>query len=336
MTKRRSFLLVASVALAIVLTILLIKVGNVDLIVTLQQLKSVSFRAFANIVLLNALMVYLSTEKWRSIDAAWRSPSDSVPPRSTSYALTSVGLAMGTFLPVQLAMASARTLGTHVHGRALKRGTAGTLLEQGFDVYTISFLAIASAITWSRHGGARTWVFCASAAIASALLSVGPLVHILRWLTVHCKIPTTGPYSRISRNVWDLQRSGVLNTELACRLVTLSALRTGTVILMSIQTAEGVGLHIPVWQMAAAIPFVSVATIIAVTPGGIGLNDFAGAGALQIFGTPFATGAQWVLANRVLITASYFFVTICLAVTLGAVKMMGSIDRRDAKPRTSQ
>jgi uncharacterized membrane-anchored protein len=79
MTMRRLFQMVLSVALALALIVLLVKVGKVDLRVTLQQLKRVSLMSFAKIALLNALLVYLSTEKWRIIDAAWRCPSDSAP-----------------------------------------------------------------------------------------------------------------------------------------------------------------------------------------------------------------------------------------------------------------
>jgi hypothetical protein len=322
MIMRRSFLMIASIALAFALIVLLVKVGKVDLRLTLQQLKSVSLIAFAKIALLNALMIYLSTEKWRSIDAAWRRSSDSVQPRLTSYALTSVGLAMGIFLPLQLAMAAARTLGTYVHGRALKRGTAGTLLEQGFDVYTVAFLAIASGVTWFFQGGAKTWALCVSASIVLALLSVGPSMFLIRWLFASCSTPTTEPHNRILRSVWAIQHSGILNAGLARRLVVLSALRTGTVVLMSIQTAKAVGLQVPSWQMAAAVPLVSVAAIIAVTPGGIGLNDLAGAGALKVFGTPFVIGAQWVLANRVLVSVSYLLVASCAIVVLCAEKVV--------------
>jgi len=316
MTMRRFFLTVASVALAIVLIVMLIKFGKVDLRLTLQQLRSVSLIAFSKILFLNALLIYLSTEKWRSIDAAWRRPSDSVPPRTTSYALTSVGLAVGIILPVQLAMATARTLGTYFQGRALKRGTGGTLLEQGFDLYTVCFLAAASAITWFRHGGARTWAICASMSIVLALLAVEPAVRITRWLAARWKAPIGGPFSRTLLSVWELQHSGILRVSLARRLVVLSALRFSTVVLMSVETAEAVGLHVSLWQMAAAIPFVIFASVIALTPGGIGLNDLAGAGALDLFGTPFATGAQWVLANRVLVSASYLLFAACAAVFL--------------------
>lgn len=321
MTIRRVFQMLLSVALAAVLIVLLVKVGKVDLRTTLQRLKSVSLLSFAKIALFNALMIYLSTKKWRMIDASWRSSSDTLPSRTTSYALTSVGLALGILLPLQLAMAAARTLGTYVHGAALKRGAAGTLLEQGFDVYVVGFLAIASGITWFYHGGAKTWALCAGAAIALALLAVGPTVSIIRRLAATYSASTAEPHNRILRSMWALQHSSILNAALARRLVVLSALRTATVVLMSIQTAKAVGLFISAWQMAAAIPFVSVANIIAVTPGGIGINDLAGAGALQVFGIPFAIGAQWVLANRVLVSVSYLVYAICAAIALGTGRM---------------
>lgn len=327
MTLRRSLLVVASVALAIVLIALLIKVGKIDLRVTLQQLRSVSLISFTKLVLLNGLLVYFSSEKWRSIDAAWRRSSDSVPSRTTSYALTSAGLALGMLLPIQIAMATARTLGTYVHGRPLKRGTAGTLLEQSFDLLVVAFLAVASGATWFYGGGAMMWTLSAVAMTALALLAVGPSIRLIRWLAASYNAKTAAPQNRIFRSFWELQHSGVLNAGLARRLVMLSVGRFVVVVLMSIQTAAAIGVHIPLWQMAAAIPFVVFASVIALTPGGLGVNELTAVTALKVFGTPLAVGAQWALANRVLVAVSYFFVAACAAIMLCAQKIMAPRSR---------
>src|SRR5271165_291314 len=103
-TLRRVFLLLASVALGVVLVALLIRIGKINLRLTVLQLKSISPVAFAKLVLLNGLLVGLSTAKWRSIDAVWRHSSDSVPSRITSFAITSAGMALGLILPVQIGM----------------------------------------------------------------------------------------------------------------------------------------------------------------------------------------------------------------------------------------
>jgi hypothetical protein len=140
---------------------LLIRIGKIDLRQTWHLLQSVSRMAFAKLVLLNVLLIFISTEKWRAVDASLRSLSDSIPSRSTAFALTSAGMALGLVLPVQLGMAVARTMGTCFYGTPFKRGTAGTLLEQSFDVVIICFLAVASGVTWFFHGAAITWTACA-------------------------------------------------------------------------------------------------------------------------------------------------------------------------------
>ena len=332
MTLRRSLWVIGSAALTILLIAVLIRLGKIDLRVTFQQLRSVSWISFTKLVLLTGLLVYLSTKKWRSIDAAWRRSSDTAPSTITSFTLTSAGLALGTFLPAQLAMSTARTLGTHVHGRALKRGTAGTLYEQGFDLLTVCFLAIASGITRFYRGGAMMWTLSAAIATTLAILAVGPSVRMLRWRADSRTEKIAASRTRVEaalRRLFEMRHSSLIDAGLARRLVILSALRFGVVVLMSVQTAEAINVHIPVWQMAAAIPFVVMASVIALTPGGLGVNELTSVTVLKIFGTPLAVGAQWAVANRVLIAVSYFLVAACAALLLAAQRIIdpGAADR---------
>ncbi len=324
MTLRRVLLLLASVALGIVLVALLIRVGKIDLRLTLQQLESVSPIAFLKLVLLNSLLVYLSTAKWRSIDAVLRRSSDSVPSRITSFAVTSAGMALGLVLPVQVGMTAARTLGTYFYGRPLKRGTVGTLFEQSFDLLIVVFLAVASGATWSYRGGALMWMASAAVMTALALLAAGPAIALIRWLAASYNSRIAAPRNRILRTLWELQHSSLLNAALARRLVVLSVVRFGVVVLMAGQTAEAIHAHIPLWHIAAAVPFVVIANAIAVTPGGLGLNELTYATALKLFGTPLAVAAQWGLANRVLITASCFTVAACATIMRAVEKMANS------------
>lgn len=333
MILRRVFLLLLSVALGVVLVALLIKIGEIDVRLTLRQLQSVSPTAFVKLVLLNALLVCLSTAKWRSVDAALRRPSDAVPSRITSFAVTGAGMALGLVLPVQIGMTAARTLGTYVHGRPLKRGTAGTLFEQSFDLLIVLFLSVASGVTWLYSGGPVMWMACAAVMIVLALLAVGPSIRLIRWLGDTYNARTEAPQNRILRAVWEIQHSTLLNASLARRLVMLSAARFGVVVLMAGQTAAAIHAHIPLWQMAAAVPFVVIATVIAVTPGGIGVNELTYATGLKSFGTPLAVAAQWSLANRFLATASCFAVAACAAL-MWAVEKMATSNASDANRET--
>jgi uncharacterized membrane protein YbhN (UPF0104 family) len=322
MTLRRWLLGVASVSLTIFLIGLLIKVGKIDFRTTLQQLRSVSLISFGSLVLLTGLHIYLSSQKWRFVDAALRGPSDSVPSKTMSFALTSIGVALGQVLPVQLSTSAVRTLGTYFQGGALKRGAGGTLFEQSFDVVIVGFLAIASGVTRFYRGGGMMWTLCASAMIAFALFAIGPSVRLIRWQVISLAAGTVAPRNRIIRTLADLQQSGLLSAGLARRLMALSAARFVIQLLMAAEAAEAIGAQIPLWHLAAAMPFVIIACIIVITPGGLGVNELGYATALNLFGTPLAVGAQWALANRFLVGSSCLVVAACAAAVLSFEKIL--------------
>jgi uncharacterized membrane protein YbhN (UPF0104 family) len=283
--------------------------------VTVQQLKSVSWVSCSGLVLLTGLHVYLSSLKWRRVDASLRRASESAPSATMSFALTSTGVALGQILPVQLSMSIARTLGTYLHGRALKRGTGGTLFEQAFDVLIVGYLAIASGITRFYRGGERMWLVCALTMTAAAILAAGPLVELLRRQVF-------APSNRIFRSMAKLQQSGLMNPGLARQLLVLSAARFVVQVLMAGQTAAALGIHIPLWHFAAAMPFVIIACVIVVTPGGLGVNELSYATTLHLFGTPLNVGAQWALANRVLVASSCLVVASCALAVLGLTRIL--------------
>ena len=319
MSLKRALLLIASFGLSVVLIALLIRVAKVDIWATLRQLKSVSWAAFFELVLLNCLLNLISTEKWRSIDVTLRHSTDSIPSRTASFTLTSAGLALGIFLPVQFAVATARTLGTYVHGGALKRGTAGTLYEQSFDMAAACLLGFASGFTWFYRGGALLWTISAIVMMLLGLGLVGPSVRLIQRLAAKNRMAAKAPQTRVGtmlQSFSDLLHSGLLDAGLARRLFGLSAARFAVIVFMSIQTAKAVGASIPLWSMAAAIPFVILASALALTPGALGISEFTSTSALSLFGIPLAVGAQWALANRVLVAISYFAVATCSAILL--------------------
>jgi len=242
-------------------------------------------------------------------------------------------MALGLILPVQLGMVAARTLGTHFHGRALTRGAAGTVFEQGFDFVAICLIAIGSAVTWFSNGEALTWVICALAITALALLAAGQFIRLIRWLAAYAGKHPWAARSRIGaalRSISEPRNSGLLNAGLARRLIVLSMLRFGVVILMMGQTASAMRMNIPLWHLAAAAPFVFLAGILAITPGALGVNELTASAALKMFGTPLAVAAQWSLANRILSTASYFIIAICAGAVVGASAAIASSNRSAA------
>jgi len=332
MLLRRAFLMLVSLVLGVGLVVLLIRLGQIDLRLTLHQLKTVSPMAFAKLILLNVLLVFLSTEKWLSVDAALRSPSDAVPSRGTAFVMTSAGLALGLVLPVQLGMTAARTLGTYFYGSPFKRGTAGTVLEQSFDVLIICFLAVSSGVTWFFRGKAIMWTTCAAGMSMVALRTVGPSMRLIRRFVSYLA-SRVGSDNRVGMALKNLSELGVLSSGVARRLVMLSTVRFGVVALMAWQTAHAINAGISLWQMSAMTPFVVVANVLAITPGGIGVNELTSVTALRLFGTSLVVAAQWSIANRILMIASCLAVAACAAVINGIRNIVVS-SGRDLRRKT--
>jgi uncharacterized membrane protein YbhN (UPF0104 family) len=120
----------------------------------------------------------------------------------------------------------------------------------------------------------------------------------------------------LQRGISELHHSGLLNADLARKLVALSTLRFVVLVLMAGETTEAIGANVPLWHLAAAMPFVVFSNAIAITPGGLGVNEITCATALSFFGTALPAGAQWALANRVLMAVASFAVAISGAAML--------------------
>jgi uncharacterized protein (TIRG00374 family) len=318
MKGRSAAILLASATLGVALVAALIRVSRIDLHLTWHQLRNASPIAFVKLVALNFLMVAVSTEKWRSVDAALRTQSDLVPPRSSTFAVTSAGLALGLLLPTQLGMAASRTLGTSFYGKPFSRGAAGTLFEQSFDVFIVFFLAVASGVTWFYRGSAAMWFTCAAAMVGIAVVAAGQCARLAQFLASRAA-HSLAPDNRVGmqlRGFVELANSRVLDPALAHRLMLLSALRFFVVALMAEETAQAIGTDIAVWQMAAVVPFSVLTTVLSITPGGVGVSELASVSGLREFGIPLAVAGPWALANRVLATASCFIVAIGASIVL--------------------
>ena len=329
MKMRRPFLWALSAALTVIFILLLLKVSQLDVRLTMRQLRAVSGVSYAILVLLTAAHIYLSSLKWRCVDARLRGAGDSAPSKSMSFVLTSLGVALGQLLPVQLGMSLARTLGTYFYGKALKRGTGGTLFEQAFDVMIVGFLTIASGVTFFCKGGGMLWTAMAIVMTAIALLAVGPVVRLIRARIEVLSARAASPDHRLLRGIAGLHRSGLLDAALVRQLMALSAARFTIQVLMAGQAARAIGVHIPLWQLAAAMPFVIIACVLVVTPAGLGVNELTYATTLHMFGTPLHTGAQWALANRFLVASACLIVAACAAALLGLTRMMAAPEPAD-------
>jgi uncharacterized membrane protein YbhN (UPF0104 family) len=326
MTRRSWLSLCASVALAAILLALLIAASHIDWSTIVRQLTGMNLPIVLVLTAIFGLNVVLGGEKWRLVDRRVRGVEAALP-RSLYAGLSAVGALIGLIVPMQFGAAVTRTLGLHFFGgRAIVRGTAATFYEQFYDVLVAGFLAPASVVLIIAGGSAIEWLLCASAASVLGLIATAAAsAYMTRHLGRAAALRASQPAGRLSRVVSGIAGSGLLGPKLACQLFALSLLRFVGLTAMAAATTNATGLAVPLWQLSAALPLVILATAVPVTPGGLGVNEWAFTSVLVGFGTSFGAAAQWVVLNRLIVTIACVVVGLAGALVVGAVRLSRTI-----------
>jgi len=277
--------------------------------------------AFVRLSFLVALSSALSAEKWRMTDRVIsRGVADPLP-RTTAFGLTALGVALAQFLPIQVSMSVMRTLGTLFRGRALRRGTVATLFEQAFDfLVTVLMMGVAACTRLARGGGAM-WLLFAFVGVLLVVSSVGRLMGIVSRLTMRAAALRICP-ARARRALTELQQSGLFEANLARPLTLISVGRFVILVLMASQVSSGIHLAIPLWRLAATVPFGLLAAAAGITPGGLGIAEAANAAVLNWCGLPLTISTEWAIANRLVCSAAVFAVAGLAVILLLTLKSL--------------
>jgi uncharacterized membrane protein YbhN (UPF0104 family) len=326
---RNSWLLFAgSTVIGFVLIAVLLGLSRVELASVAHLALGLQPVAFGFLVILIGINTYLAGEKWRLVERRLGGRLPGAMPRSLYFALTAMGVGLGVTMPVQVSAAISRSLGSHFYGgRALVRGTAATLFEQSFDLFAACSLAAGSAALLLVGGGALTWTALAcvmgtagAVATASGAAWAG---HLIKRMSSSPRLADGGCAKRLLRAV---SAGGLLSHGLAHRLFALSLLRFFVLTLMAGATTWAVGLDVPLWQLSAAMPFVLLAAAVPLTPGGLGMVEWAFASALVAYGTRFEIAAQWAVLNRLIVTIA--------AIAIGIAGVLVGIAIRSLRARS--
>jgi uncharacterized membrane protein YbhN (UPF0104 family) len=305
--RRRSLIItIASSVLALVLLIGLVKVAQLDLRRFLGLLAAARPLPVAGLVLLTGLHILLAAEKWRLVEQ--RVAPGSELPRRLCFSLTAIGAAAGQIVPMQVATAFTRSLGAHLAtGSGAVRGALSTIFEQMFDIGVVCLCGLASAYCLWR-GDIGWWAVGAVATVATGFMLVPRLFGVMAAVTELFAKTSIGPTARIGSLGRALANSGLFDARLTRRLFVLSVLRFVTLWLMGMATTYAVGLNISGEQIAAALPLVVVAMALAVTPGGVGINEWTFVASLVAFGVDVETATEYALLNRILVGSAVLIV----------------------------
>lgn len=299
MKRRHLGWLVLSALLAVILLALLFLYGGLEPAAIGHLLFGVKLTSLGEIALLLALSSFLAGEKWRLIALRLQPDDGALMPRRLYFAFTSIGVALGQVVPAQVSLVLSRSIGAHLYGgRALSRGATATLFDYLFDVIVAGLLALATIVALVTGGGLKSWAFCAAAMCLTGFLLYGAAVRLVAGAARRLALLGSG---RLSLAVATIAASPLLVPDIGRRLLLISLLRFALLVLIGAVSARSIGLDLPLWHIAAALPFAVVANALALTPGSLGVNEWTLSSALFALGTPFAVSAEWALVNRVLV-----------------------------------
>jgi uncharacterized membrane protein YbhN (UPF0104 family) len=304
------------IGLGLLLTYLLTRVAGLRTDALLRGLKDIDPAAVGVVVVLTIAYLYCGSEKWRLVDVALTRGSQTSLSRRACFALSAIGMALGNIFPLQTGTALTRTIGAYVMGgRAVVRGTIGTMYELSFDLLIAAVLVPVSLMAVSLEKGSPIWFVILSASMVGlATALIGPL---FRWIdAVARSIGRGAPDSTRSRLVlWGgrLSASGLLEASLGRKLCMLSILRFLLLIAIGKTTAVAIGANLPAWHLAGAMPLAVFSAVFSPTPAGLGVSEWTLASYLHVLGTPLDVGVQWVVSNRLVV-----FLASIVAAVLGA------------------
>jgi hypothetical protein len=315
--------LFASVVLAAVLLALLFLFTDLDATSVGRLLLGVRPEAFIAIVLLLGCNSFLAGEKWRLIALRLHQDDGNAKPRLMYFAFTSIGVALGQIVPAQLSLVLSRTIGAHLHGgRALVRGATATVLDYFFDLVVAACLGLSTVVVVIAGGGSRSWAFFTAAILVALFLLYGSAARLIAGAA---RFVGTRSGQRLGGFCASIALSPLLAPAVGRCLLAISGLRFAVLVLIGAVTAKAIGADLALWQIAASLPFSMLANALAITPGGLGLAEWAVSSALFFLGTSFQVSAQWALVGRVLLAGA--------AVLWGAAGLVIAAAARPSRPR---
>jgi hypothetical protein len=294
--------LLASAVLGCILLALLFAYTDLDVASIGRLLSGMRPQAFGETVLLLGFNNVLAGEKWRLITVCLHQDDGRRMPRLLYFAFTSIGVALGQILPAQLTLVLSRSIGAHLYGgRGLLRGAFATVFDYFFDLLIAVFLVLASALVLVTGGGAGTWALCALVIAIAGFVLYGAAARLA--IGVARSLGSRGR-GRFNEFCTTIALSPLLAPDIGRRLLAISVLRFAVLVLIGAVSANAVALDVPVWRLAASLPFAMISNALAITPGGLGVNEWAVSSVLFALGTPFQVSAQWAVVNRVLVATA--------------------------------
>ncbi|MEP2612535.1 lysylphosphatidylglycerol synthase domain-containing protein [Marinobacter alexandrii] len=283
---RRPILTIASIMIALLTVWLWLRIFEVTTEDVNSLLAGMRWAWLPVTFVFLAAHVGLSAWKWSDIEV---SLGGTRPSLRTAFASGAFAMGLGTFLPAPLINVACRSLANKFSGSSTSRGAVSGTLDQFSDFFVFAWFAIPAALAL-LHNDARIYLWGAP----GAFLAGFAVIFLLSAMQ-----PLLQRYWPFARKDWI---ATLLDKGLLARIYSIATLRliNLTLITVTVHLASGAAT---ISSLLVSVPIVTVAISVAMLPGAIGVAEWSFSAVLALQGIVTDSVVNFVLANRLILTA---------------------------------
>lgn len=279
----------------------LIAQSGLSLAQFLATLRKISLPAIGGILTCTALFLILSTVKWRLVMGHVASGDAAAPGWGLALYYTTLGAVLSLVITPHAALPLSRSLGAKLHlkGSAII-AAAASAYEQIFDVIPLVTMSLAALVAMAFEASFAGWLAIAVALNATAFATMLAMLRSRFWrLAAFVPLPRRSREMLLEKLEWFATPAAktLLGPAFVGKLFVISLTRYGVLLA---RTSFVIGSVLPIggFQFVKAYGVARLSSLVSITPGELGINEWTWSGVLVWMGFRLDDAARFVLANR--------------------------------------
>ncbi|MES9934829.1 MAG: lysylphosphatidylglycerol synthase transmembrane domain-containing protein [Sedimenticola sp.] len=243
---------------------------------------------------------YIMAVKWRFVSVELA--GDSRQPLIFYYGYVVLSSVIGQVIPHYVGSVGVRAVAMKFHGvSSARRGAAFSVYDHLFDLFVLGVL-IVPAVSYI-FGWIELWHAAAISAVVFVLAGAVLVVHMERAFDLMLVVLKRVLDLFGSRKAADYDLKAriperVFEREVVLKLIFLSLLRYFNLVLFGFLIALFISVDIELLEMVMLTPLAQLATILTITPGGLGTMEWTWIGMLPQIGHSYQEASVYALFHR--------------------------------------
>jgi len=273
-----------------------------------EELFKFPLSLFFAVCLATFSIMYCSQERWYLLQAHYH-PSSAFDRKSTLM-YTSIGASLAQLIPPHISTSLARSVGSWIEKKSKPtHSVAFTILEQSLDLLISVIVLLSCLLFLLGYCNFIFWVIgsCVSLAIISAPLSIasrkefqiGETISNIQW--INRILP-----KRILKMLFKIS---IPPHDILMKLYFYSTVRFIMVVIRSLIIAYMSLNAYHWWEVGATIPIMQLSSILPITPGSLGITEWAWSSVISVLGIPIKAAAEFAILHRIITLVAQLITT---------------------------